>query len=63
MNHRKHKQSNNQKKKRMYTPEGYINDPPDAKCPYCREEKKPCSHVNSLSRAWARQECKKKLGK
>jgi len=44
----------------MYTPEGYINDPPDTKCPYCGKEKKPCSHINSLSRAWARQSCKKK---
>ena len=63
MNHRKHKQSNNQKKKRMYTPEGYINDPPDAKCPYCGKEKKPCSYVNNLSRAWTRQACKKKFSK
>lgn len=61
MNHRKRKQSNNQKKKRMYTPDGYINDPPDAKCPYCGEMKKPCSHLNSLSRAWARDVCKKKI--
>lgn len=60
MNHRKHKQSNNQKKKRMYTPEGYIKDPPDAECPYCGKKNKPCSHINSLSRAWARQACKKK---
>jgi hypothetical protein len=60
MNHRKHKQSKNQKKKRMYTPEGYITDPPDAKCPYCGKSQKPCSHINSLSRAWARQACKKK---
>lgn len=60
MHPRKHKQLKNQRKKRMYTPEGYINDPPDAKCPYCGKEKKPCSHINSLSRAWARQSCKKK---
>jgi len=35
MNYRKRKRLENQKKKRMYTPEGYVNDPPDAKCPYC----------------------------
>ena len=58
MNYRKRKQS--QKKKKVYTPDGYISDPPDAKCPYCGEKKKSCSHVNSLSRAWARQACKKK---
>ena len=44
----------------MYTPEGYIADPPDASCPYCGEKQKPCSHVNSLARAWARGACKKK---
>lgn len=57
MNHRKHKQLKNQKKK-VYTPEGYISDPPDAVCPYCGEKQKPCSYVNSLSRAWARGACK-----
>ena len=58
MNHRKHKQEKNLKKKRkMYTPEGYLNDPPDAKCPYCGESNKVCSHVNSLNRAWGRQAC------
>lgn len=62
MNYRKRKQSENQKKKRMYTPEGYIKDPPDAECPYCGEKKKPCSFINSLSRAWSRQACKKKNG-
>jgi hypothetical protein len=61
MNHRKHKQSKNQNKKRMYTPDGYISDPPDAKCPYCGKYQKPCSNVNSLSRAWSRQVCKKKM--
>ena len=59
MNHHKHKQAENQKSKRMYTPEGYIKDPPDEKCPYCGEKQKPCSYVNSLSRAWARSACKK----
>ena len=38
----------------------YPNYPPDAKCPYCGEYKKPCSYVNSLSRAWARDACSKK---
>lgn len=60
MNSRKRKQAENQKKKRMYTPEGYIKDPPDAKCPYCGELQKSCSYVNSLSRAWARSACAKK---
>lgn len=63
MNHRKRKQSENQKKKRMYTPDGYIPDPPDSKCPYCGEKQKPCSHVNSLSRAWARGACAHKYKK
>ena len=44
----------------MYTPEGYLSDPPDAKCPYCGKSKKTCSYVNSLSRSWARDACKKK---
>jgi len=44
----------------MYTPEGYLLDPPDTKCPYCGRSKKPCSYVNSLSRSWARDACKKK---
>lgn len=63
MNHRKYKQSNNQKKKRMYTPEGYIKDPPDTECPHCGKKNKPCSYINSLSRAWVRQACKKKNSK
>ena len=62
MNHRKHKQAENLKKK-MYTPEGYINDPPDEKCPYCGEKNKSCSYVNSLSRAWARDVCRVKQNK
>ena len=41
----------------------YPNDPPDAKCPHCGEKGKPCSYVNSLSRAWARSACKKKQNK
>ena len=63
MNYRKYKQEDNQKKKRMYTPEGYVSDPPDAKCPYCGEKQKSCSHVNSLSRAWARSACAHKYKK
>lgn len=47
-------------KGKMYTPEGYISDPPDAKCPHCGEKQKSCSYVNSLSRSWARSECAKK---
>jgi hypothetical protein len=60
MNHRKHKQEENQKIKRnkeVYTPEGYINDPPGAKCPYCGEENKVCSYIDSMARAWGRQAC------
>lgn len=59
MNHKKYKQAENQKK-RMYTLDGHLKDPPDAECPYCGEKKKSCSYVNSLSRAWARDACKKK---
>jgi len=61
MNHRKYKKEKNSKKKRMYTPDGYIADPPNSKCPYCGKEKKPCSYLNSLSRAWSRQACKIKM--
>jgi len=57
MNHRKHKQTENIKNRKMYTPEGYLKDPPDAKCPYCGESKKGCSYINSLSRAWIRGAC------
>ena len=42
---------------KVYTPEGYLGDPSDAECPYCGEKNKPCSHVNSLARGWARQAC------
>jgi hypothetical protein len=62
MNHRKHKQAQNLKNK-VYTPEGYIKDPPDAVCPHCGKKQKPCSYVNSLSRAWARSACAKKNSK
>ena len=37
----------------------YPNDPEDAKCPYCGEKGKPCSHVDSMARAYARGACKK----
>ncbi len=60
MNYRKHKQAEKQRKKRMYTPEGYINDPADATCPHCGKKSRPCSYVNSLSRAWARDACFKR---
>jgi prepilin signal peptidase PulO-like enzyme (type II secretory pathway) len=60
MNHRKHKQQENLRKpkKEIYNP--YVNDSPDAECPYCGQRGKSCSNVNSLSRAWARGACKKK---
>jgi hypothetical protein len=63
MNYHKRKQQENYNKtwfpkKEQYNP--YANDPPDAKCPYCGLSRKPCSHVNGLSRAWARGSCKKK---
>ena len=59
MNHRKHKQAENARrpKKEVYSP--YANDPPDAKCPYCGKSGKSCSYVNSVSRARARDICKK----
>jgi hypothetical protein len=41
----------------------YPNDPKDYKCPYCGEHGKPCSHVDSLARAYARDACKKKHNK
>lgn len=37
----------------------YPNDPLDAKCPYCEEKDKPCSHIDSMARAYARAACKK----
>jgi prepilin signal peptidase PulO-like enzyme (type II secretory pathway) len=63
MNSRKRKQEEYVKRKeqkKMYTPEGYLKDPPDSKCPYCGKSGKSCSYVNSLSRAWARGACAKK---
>jgi hypothetical protein len=47
----------------MYTPEGYLKDPPDAICPYCERSGVSCSYVNSLSRAWARGACANKYQK
>jgi len=47
----------------MYTPEGYLLDPPDAKCPYCGRFRVSCSYVNSLSRVWARGACADKYQK
>jgi hypothetical protein len=41
----------------------YPNDPPDATCPYCGESGKPCSNVDSMTRAYARGICKKKYVK
>ena len=38
----------------------YPNDPPDAKCPHCGEKGRPCSYLNSLSRAYCRAACKRK---
>jgi hypothetical protein len=63
MNSRKKRQQEYLKRKeqkKMYTPEGYLKDPVDAKCPYCGKFNKSCSYVNSLSRAWARGICAKK---
>ena len=44
----------------MYTHEGYLNDPPDAKCPYCGKKQKICSYTDSLLRFWGRDACKNK---
>tara|TARA_B100002019_G_C21005080_1_gene467193 strand:+ start:20 stop:175 length:156 start_codon:yes stop_codon:yes gene_type:complete len=41
----------------------HLNDPPKSKCPYCGKEKKACSHVDSLARAWARAACHNKYKK
>ncbi len=37
----------------------YPNDPPGAKCPYCSKSGKPCSYLDSMARAYARDACKK----
>lgn len=44
---------------KVYTPEGYLLDPPDSVCPYCGKKQRSCSYVNSVSRAWARERCAK----
>ena len=41
----------------------YPNDPEDAKCSYCGEKEKPCSHIDSMARDWARGACKNKYKK
>ena len=38
-------------------------DPEDAKCPYCGEQGKPCSFIDSMARAYARGACKNKYKK
>jgi hypothetical protein len=60
MNHRKHKQQKNlnRPRKEVYNP--YVNDPPDAKCPYCGQSGKGCSYINSVSRGWIRSACANK---
>jgi hypothetical protein len=63
MNHRKHKQAENQRilrNKEVMMPSGYVKDPPGAKCPYCGEENKVCSYINSMARAYGRAACAKK---
>jgi hypothetical protein len=62
MNYRKRKQQENLKKPKKEKNTSYENDPIDSKCPYCGKSKRGCSYVNSLSRAWMRDVCKKKLG-
>jgi hypothetical protein len=59
MNHRKHKQSENVRRPKKEKYNSYVNDPPDAVCPYCGKSRKSCSYVNSVSRARARDICKK----
>jgi hypothetical protein len=63
MNHRKHKQADNRRiirNKEVMMPCGYVNDPPGTKCPYCGEENKVCSYINSMARAYGRSACAKK---
>lgn len=61
MHPRKHKQKLN--KTRKLEINRFDSDPLDAQCPYCEKIKSPCSHVDSLSRAWARYACKRKQGR
>lgn len=37
----------------------YPNDPHGAKYPHCGESNKPCFHVDSMARAYARTLCNK----
>lgn len=60
MNHRKQKQQKNLNKSKPQKINSYSNDPLDSICPFCGRKQKPCSYVNSLSRAWSRSACKKK---
>jgi len=60
MNHRKHKQQKNLRKLKKENYDPFVNDPVDAKCPYCGEGRKICSYLNSLNRAFARSICKTK---
>jgi hypothetical protein len=62
MHHYKHKRELN-KKTLKKNADVYANDPSVAKCPYCGKSKRPCSHIDSLSRAWAREICKKQQGR
>ena len=41
----------------------YPNDPQDVRCPYCGEQGKPCSFIDSMARAYARGACKNKYKK
>lgn len=60
MNHRKHKQKENHNNPKRAKYGSYSNDPDEAKCPYCQLSKRPCSYMNSLSRAYARKACSEK---
>ena len=59
MNSRKKKREQNLNKIKKKNYDSFENDPSDAVCPYCGKYKRSCSYVNSLSRAWARDICKK----
>jgi len=40
--------------------DGYFQDPPGSKCPYCGKSGKICSYINNINRAWGRTICEKK---
>ena len=63
MNHRKRKQSENQKKIKKERSNLYSMDSLNSFCPYCGEKGKPCSHIDSMARAYARGACKNKYKK